>query len=765
MKVLYIRKTLKDINSLKKQLFPIIFLLIMGITISVALSIAKRSLVTTEENFEKQANMADLYFTLSNDCDLESLEILNESKYIDKCIIRKSVEGRIDSVSNKNVRVLSYEMDLNTPLIYEGDFGAGIKDTIINQGFYRLNDEVKLGRTIEVSAGENEILLNISGIFNTPEYLQGVHADFFRSDYAAIIVSEEIFREMSKQNTVCYELLVKKNSIVSDDEVIQYIGSVLGKNSIVDYKASKELHSMETFYNIFIELIFTQCKNILVIFLLGIIFALTVLTLTRLITSQNKSISLLKMLGYGNRQIKIQYFSIGLSIAVFSCILGVIIGRVLSKYIVEYYSAVFDLKNIVLKTNFFDIFSVLAASTLVICLSTYIAVRKLTKIDPIILVKDKISVNMHYENNYRLKKILKGRNAIQKNALRVLAGKKVRFWASILITFMSSMLLFMIFTFIDSDTFMEKEDKSFRQYEGSIVLQNSAGRHEIMDILENYEFVECQLNYEEEINVKSNGNESKLQVIITANEMRGNYVGDINGVGSILISDTGAESLGIKKGDNLSLSIQGKNYILNVTDTFKYYRECLVISPDLLDNPVSVCYNRVHFRMDDSQQKEEIEQFVREEDLFVGLNFQDEFWEQVEDSNKLTFVTFYICIGIIVLLNYFVVLTINNLTFKENQEDIVSMRLLGTSLKAASIVVNKNIIMTYLCTVILVVGIVPLLFTLLQRTFSMPIFYTFGISSLKIVLFVQVILGIMFGMMYLRNIQKIRQLNLTGIRE
>ena len=108
MRVLFIRKTLKDIWNLKKQLFPIAFLILVGVSITVGLTLAKKNLVATEVNLEKQSNMANFYVTLSEKCSLENLEILNQCEYIDKCTIRKSVEGTIDSVSSKNVRIMTH---------------------------------------------------------------------------------------------------------------------------------------------------------------------------------------------------------------------------------------------------------------------------------------------------------------------------------------------------------------------------------------------------------------------------------------------------------------------------------------------------------------------------------------------------------------------------------------------------------------------------------------------------------------------------------
>lgn len=760
MRVLFIRKTLKDIWNLKKQLFPIAFLILVGVSITVGLTLAKKNLVATEVNLEKQSNMANFYVTLSEKCSLENLEILNQCEYIDKCTIRKSVEGTIDSVSSKNVRIMTYDTDINIPIIYSGMFDVSDKNGIINQGFYRLNKEVEIGKRIDISVGENETSLNISGVFNTPEYLQGVHADFFRADYAAVIVSEQTFEEISEKNVIKYELLISKNTEVSDDEIIQYITSVLDDNEIIEYSSFQQLHSIETFYNVLINLILTQYKNIFLTFIICITAVLTALTMIRLIKTQNKSISLLKMLGYSNLQIKIQYFSIGFIVAGVASVLGLVIGRVLAKFIVDYYCVIFDLGNAVFEIYLWEILPALIVSMISVCISTYIAVHKLSKINPIILIKENSNMEIHYESKFNLEKILQCKSMVKKNAIRVLERHKYRFIASILITLLSSIILMLIFLLIDQDTFMEKEDKNFRKYEGSIIMQDLEERHKIMGILEKYGFKEYQLNFEEEVNVKLDNNESMLQLVVTENEMGANYVEDIDIREGVCISDTGAEILGLEIGDSVALNIQGKEYKVKIKNIFNYYRQCLVIPVNILDEQNSIKYNRIHFRMDNEQQKEIIEQYVKEQENFVGVNFQEDFWNQVEESNRITFSIYYVCIGLVALLNYFVIKIINNSTFQENQKAMITMRLLGVKLNDTSMGVNLNLILMYISITITTIFIVPWLLPLLQKIINISIFYKFNVS-IKNVLYTQIIISIMFAVLYLKNVHNVRKLKLV----
>lgn len=184
MKVFFVKKTIRDILSLRRQLLPIIILLFLGTSLTIGISMAKSNLIESEKIMKKQANMADYYFSLSSDCSEEELRALGESQYIDDYTVRMSVEGNIKNLSNKNV--------------------------IINYGFYRLNSDLNIGKELEVCIGKEVYMTNLSGTYNTTEYLQGVDSEFFRSDYAAMIISPELFQQISAENAINYELLVKK---------------------------------------------------------------------------------------------------------------------------------------------------------------------------------------------------------------------------------------------------------------------------------------------------------------------------------------------------------------------------------------------------------------------------------------------------------------------------------------------------------------------------------------------------------------------------
>lgn len=761
MKTLYVNKTLKDLWKLKKQLFPVAFLLIFGIILSVALSSAKSNLVMMEKKMEQQSNSADYYFTLAGECPQGSLDILNNSEYIDRCIMRKSVEGNIDSISNKNIRIMSYNMVINTPILYRGIYDIGDGKGIINEGFYRLNDEVEVGKKMDISVGRDKISLDISGSFNTPEYLQGVHPDFFRSDYAGMIISEEMFQKLSEKNSVQYELLVKIRKDSSEDAMVEYIREVLGEDAIVDSVPAMHIQSMDTFYRIFVNFIFTQCKRLFLAFILSIIFVLTIVTMMRFIQSQSKSISLLKMLGYNNRQIEMQYFSIGLILAIISSVLGVAIGELISRYIIDYYSVIFDLGNPAYMLHIADFLPVMTFSILIVCVAAYIAVHKLNNVSPLSLLRDSADVQIHFNSKLSMSRFVKSKSKLCQNAVRILEKHVRRFVLSTFITIVSIVLFIMIMVFIDQDTYMETEDKNFRKYDGSIVLGDLETQYEIDNAVKPMELERYQLNYEEQLNVRTYHTEGRLQVIVTGNEMEGNYIEGINIQDGVAISESAAKVLGLNEGEIVGLTIQGDDYELEVQHIFPYYQQCLVIHSDLLNNKESLRYNKVHFLMSDSQQKERINHCVREQSIFTGASFQDEFWEQVAESNRLTFIIYYGCAVVIIFLIYFVIKVINNSIFQENRNDIITMRLLGVSSFSASVVVNMSLLIMFLCVMLSIIFIFPWLLPLLQRVADRSsIFYHFTVSTKNLVC-AQVVVVLMFGVLCLRNVHMIQKMNLT----
>lgn len=146
---------------------------------------------------------------------------------------------------------------------------------------------------------------------------------------------------------------------MSDQIFIQDIDNIIGENKILKCLSYPELHSQETFYEVLINKVFTQYKNVFISFLLFIIMVITILTMTRIIKDQNKSIGLLKMMGYNNFQIELQYFSIGFIVSTISVIFGGAVGWNISKTITNYYIKIFDIRNAIFVNKICDFLPIL----------------------------------------------------------------------------------------------------------------------------------------------------------------------------------------------------------------------------------------------------------------------------------------------------------------------------------------------------------------------------------------------------------------------
>lgn len=756
MKVFFVKKTIRDILSSRRQLLPIIILLFLGTSLTIGISIAKSNLIESEKIMKKQANMADYYFSLSSDCSEEELRALGESQYIDDYTVRMSVEGNIKNLSNKNVRLFSYDTTINNPIIYEGNFNLGNKNVIINYGFYRLNSDLNIGKELEVGIGKKVYMTNLTGTYNTTEYLQGVDSEFFRSDYAAMIISPELFQQISAENAITYELLVKKNAQVSDQMFIQDIDNIIGKNKILKCLLYPELHSQETFYEVLINKVFTQYKNVFISFLLFIIMVITILTMTRLIKDQNKTIGLLKMMGYDNFQIELQYFFIGFIVSIISVIFGGVVGWNISKTITNYYIKIFDIRNAIFVNKICDFLPILIICILIVSISMSICIYNMGKIEPIILVKNSIITRIHYDNIFSKTKISANLTASKKNAIRVLGGQKKRIFASVLITSVSSILLILLLVFIDQDSYMEKQDQQFRQYQGSLIISKPENKFLIYEIVKKINLKDYQLNYEDEITLL-NDSDTKVQIIVTANEMCGNYIGGKKLHTGIAVSDSCASALGLKIGDNISVEIQKREYNFKVESIFKYYSYCMVIPVEILPDANLLKYNKVHFKMYNDQQKNTIKKYVENQELFTAVSFQDDFWKQVEESNKISYIIYYGCIGIVIFLNYFIIQVIINSIYYENYQDMVVMKFLGIPLKDISSIIYLDLFIMYICLLLVTTFVIPWLLPYVHNMFGFSIYYNFNISW-KNILYTQIIIGGMFILLFLKYLKKISDL-------
>lgn len=728
------KKSIRDIWKNKVQLVLITVLLIIAISLSAGLKMAGKNLVDREMQMKEDSQFADLYITLDSACTDEEVNEILDANAIDTVARRRSIEAVINMVPSKYVRVVDSAFELNKPLLFDGSLDIGGNSAIINHGFYRLQDDLSIGDTLEIKNGTLKKEIRVVGSFNTPEYLQGAHEDFFRADYAVIYVSPDTFDALDGGDSASYELLVKVGEGSTKKEAMEILVATLG-NKIQNSYNSEELYSQKTFYDVVIRTIFHTDRLFLLTFILVIVFFVTIISVTRLVGIQRKTIGVMKILGYSKNQIIMNYMVIGMGISLVSAIIGLYGSIQVSDLVTNYYCGIFDFMQASNDYTLSNYIPTACLCVLVVCLATFIAARKTVSIRPIELLRKNASIRIHNESFLEKFYLWRKVSIVGRNALRVIGGRPIRFLSAVLVTLLGSTLLLMLFNFIEQDTYMEKQDKRFLNYDGSVILRQPLEAEELHEFIEQLAFDSYQLNYEDKTSASFAGNELELDFTVTENTISGNLPGgtpmDMDREG-VYLSDAAARSLGISEGEKIDFLYNGTKMSFEVSKIFSYYRNYILVSEELMQSQTSnaIQYNYIHFNLsgEDSKGREEIEKAVNSYDYAIGMNFQDEMWEQVANSNRLTFIIYYGLVALVVLLNMYVLILLNRGTYAENATDMAIMRVLGIDKLRAGAVMNWSLIGIFLSICFFTLFVLPVILQILFNRVLTGLFYKTAIS-------------------------------------
>lgn len=213
-------------------------------------------------------------------------------------------------------------------------------------------------------------------------------------------------------------------------------------------------------------------------------------------------------------------------------------------------------------------------------------------------------------------------------------------------------------------------------------------------------------------------------------------------------------------GDTISFTLQGKKQTIRIGNVFHYYRSVVIVNPNLCKGIKTLGYNKIYFRIASEEQKEQIREQIRKEQVFLGIQFEQEMWEKIESSNQLLFRLYGIGIVTIVILNYFVLRTIIGILFYENEQDMKTMKLLGVKIKNIAIFIKMNLSILYMSVLIGMISVIPCVLVLLKRI-NVSFGKDFQISLYNMV-YTSLIVGCMcFVLLYQYRI-KIRKLKVIG---
>lgn len=364
MKKLNLR-LLRLIKNSKGQFIAVTAVIIVGLLVYTALSMAAVNLESTVQYYYDLTNFADLYVQLvkipaNAVYDLKNKFGIEEVQGRIVADVPMKVSNKKEKVTIRLISIPNSEKNINSVYMINGEaIGNKSKDILLVEQFAKARN-IKVGDTIKLQIAGRQYNLNVKGIVASPEfvYLMENEQSFLPQPdkFGVIFVSDEFARQSLGYKDSYNEIVIKAKS----EEQIEKIKDRLEKE-LDKYGVKRIITQEEQLSNRMISEEIKQLKkssSTVPVLFLGIASIILGIMVSRMVRNDRTTIGVLKALGFSNLQIISHYTKYSLTIGVIGAVIGTIIGTVLSGYMTQIYIQFFNIP--MLKINFYYKYMLLA---------------------------------------------------------------------------------------------------------------------------------------------------------------------------------------------------------------------------------------------------------------------------------------------------------------------------------------------------------------------------------------------------------------------
>jgi putative ABC transport system permease protein len=375
MKKLNIR-LLRLMNHSKGQSIAIISVIVIGLLIYTAMSMAAINLEDTINYYYKANHFADLYIQVVK-IPKKAVEKINgkfgitlaQGRIVNDVPL-KIKDGK-ERVYVRTISIPDHDFKLNDLYLVEGSpLTNKSKDAYIIEQFAKARN-IQVGDTIKPQILGKEYPLKVKGIVASPEYVYLMENEQSLlpqpEKFGVLYISDELARQSFGFGSSYNEIVLQAKNENHLDQIKERLEKELdpyGVKRIIikDDQLSNRMLSEE------IKQLKNTSKTIPVLFL-GVASVILAVMISRMVRNDRASIGVLKALGYNNIQIISHYTKYSLIIGVLGAIIGTSVGMFFSKLLTNMYikfynipmlKATFHIKYILLAVLLSSIFCIIS---------------------------------------------------------------------------------------------------------------------------------------------------------------------------------------------------------------------------------------------------------------------------------------------------------------------------------------------------------------------------------------------------------------------
>lgn len=451
-------------------------------------------------------------------------------------------------------------------------------------------------------------------------------------------------------------------------------------------------------------------------FIVAALISLT--TMTRMVEEQRTQIGTLKALGYGKLSIAGKYLNYALLATIGGSIFGVAFGEKVFPYIIVNAYKIMYTHIPDVKVPYDLSYAAMATGAAIACtgLATLLACYRELASQPAVLMRPPAPKQGKRVFLERVPFIWKRLGFIWKSTIRNLIRYKKRFFMTVFGIGGCMALMIVGFGLRDSIFSVGKiQYDELQTYDGMIILNTDADAEDKASLDEcletEKEISAVSKGYLKKINIQKGNTEKEVYLYAPEDleknkeffTFRDRRSGDIYELGKddVFLTEKMAKTLGIEKGDKLSLETEeGRTKEVTVTQICENYMEhYLYVSPEiyreLYGKPVEA--NTVYFKMKNFDEKKlnEIGKAVLDERAALNVSYTYNIEGQLDDmleSMDIVIVVLIISAG---LLAFVVLYNLNNINITERKRELATIKVLGFyDNEVSAYVYRENILLT-----------------------------------------------------------------------
>lgn len=382
-------KLLRSIKNSKGQFIAVTLVIIVGLTVYTALSMAAVNLDSTMNYYYDITNFADLYVQAVKvpEKAVDNLKRINDIELAEGRIVFDVPIKVKDADEKVKVRIISKPDEIggiNSLYMMNGEkIDNKYKDCLVIKQFAEAR-RIELGDILKPQILGKTYNLSVKGIVGSPEYIYLMEDEQsllpLPDKFGVVYVTKEFAQDSFGFKGSYNEVIIKAKEGVNLDNLKKKIENELDKYGVKriitrDEQLSNRMVSEE------IKGLRKSSSTIPLIFL-GVAAVIISVMLSRMVRAERMSIGVLKALGYTNMQIILHYTKYSLVVGFIGAVFGVLLGTILSGYMAQMYIKFFNIPMLKMNLYYKYMVSAVILSMIFCAMAGLWGGRKVIKILP-----------------------------------------------------------------------------------------------------------------------------------------------------------------------------------------------------------------------------------------------------------------------------------------------------------------------------------------------------------------------------------------------